>query len=74
MLTIRPLDRKRKHRLPRRSNRSSCDNGWNPLWLLLMEDGNMVEIPYEIKDGKLTFEIAQMGVFALVPVEASETK
>lgn len=42
--------------------------------VLLMEDGSMVEIPYEIKDGKLTFETTKMGVFALVPVEELETK
>lgn len=38
--------------------------------VLLQPDGSMIEIPYEIMDGKLVFSTELLGVFALVPVAA----
>ena len=37
--------------------------------VLVLADGTLVEIPYEIVEGKLVFTTTQIGVFALIPVE-----
>ena len=44
----------------------------NTKLVLVLEDGTMVEIPYEIVDGKLVFTTTQMGVFAFVPAEQTQ--
>ena len=36
---------------------------------LVLSDGTMVEIPYEVVDGKIVFTTETMGVFAFVPAE-----
>ena len=40
--------------------------------VLVLADGSMIEIPFEIVEGKLVFTTTQMGVFAFVPAEELE--
>lgn len=37
--------------------------------VLVLSDGTMIEIPYEIVDGKLVFTTSQLGVFAFIPAD-----
>lgn len=37
--------------------------------VLILADGTMQEIKFEIKDGKLVFETEKQGVFAFVPAD-----
>ena len=37
--------------------------------VLVLSDGTLIDIEYEIVDGKLVFTTTQMGVFAFIPVE-----
>lgn len=39
--------------------------------VLIANDGTMIEIPFEIIDGKLVFTTDMLGLFAFVPVEAA---
>jgi len=37
--------------------------------MLMLSDGTMIEIPFEVVDGKIVFTTEMMGVFAFVPAE-----
>ena len=41
----------------------------NTILVLVLADGSMVEIPYEVIDDQLVFTTTQLGVFAFIPAE-----